>query len=190
MNPVILCKQVSEELCKFISTEMRIMEGVIQELDPQSIRQEPEFGDSYNAYCPPCLEALSLTVKPIIEKLVDKELAPSYSYGRIYRPGARLNKHFDRRSSEFSVSICLEKGNTPWFLCADGPDSDNPLCADLSVGDMLVYSGCELEHWREPLEGNTCAQVFLHYNHVNGPFAEKNRFDKRPMLGIPPIRNM
>ena len=39
MNPVILCKQVSEELCKFISTEMRIMEGVIQELDPQSIRQ-------------------------------------------------------------------------------------------------------------------------------------------------------
>ncbi len=21
---------------------------------------------------------------------------------------------------------------------------------DLEVGDMLVYSGCELEHWREP----------------------------------------
>jgi hypothetical protein len=52
---------------------------------------------------------------------------------------------------------------------------------------MLVYSGCELEHWREPFEGNTCGQVFLHYNHVNGPFAEKNRFDKRPMLGLPPI---
>ena len=59
----------------------------------------------------------------------------------------------------------------------------------LDVGDMLVYSGCELEHWREPLEGDVCGQVFLHYNHVNGPFAEKNRFDKRPMLGIPPIRN-
>ena len=55
----------------------------------------------------------------------------------------------------------------------------------LDVGDMLVYSGCELEHWREPFEGNTCGQVFLHYNHVNGPFAEKNRFDKRPMLGLP-----
>jgi hypothetical protein len=59
----------------------------------------------------------------------------------------------------------------------------------LEVGDMLVYSGCELEHWREPFEGTTCGQVFLHYNHVNGPFAEKNRFDKRPMLGVPPIRN-
>jgi hypothetical protein len=53
------------------------------------------------------------------------------------------------------------------------------------IGDMLVYSGCELEHWREPFEGNICGQVFLHYNHVNGPFAEKNKFDKRPMLGLP-----
>ena len=55
----------------------------------------------------------------------------------------------------------------------------------LEVGDMLVYSGCELEHWREPFEGDICGQVFLHYNHVNGPFAEKNRFDGRPMLGLP-----
>ena len=185
MNPVILCKQVSEELCKFISTEMRIMEGVIQELDPQSIRQEPEFGDSYNAYCPPCLEALSLTVKPIIEKLVDKELAPSYSYGRIYRPGARLNKHFDRRSSEFSVSICLEKGNTPWFLCADGPDSDNPICVDLSGGDMLVYSGAKISHWREgPYEGDEQIQVFIQYVDVNGENADLI-YDGRPKLGLP-----
>jgi hypothetical protein len=55
----------------------------------------------------------------------------------------------------------------------------------LDVGDMLVYSGCELEHWREPFDGNICGQVFLHYNHVNGPFAEKNKFDGRPMLGLP-----
>ena len=55
----------------------------------------------------------------------------------------------------------------------------------LEVGDMLVYSGCDLEHWREPFEGNICGQVFLHYNHVNGPFADKNKFDGRPMLGLP-----
>ena len=58
----------------------------------------------------------------------------------------------------------------------------------LGIGDMLVYSGCELEHWREPFQGEVCGQVFLHYNHKNGPFAEKNKFDKRPMLGIPSIR--
>ena len=52
---------------------------------------------------------------------------------------------------------------------------------------MLVYSGCDLEHWREPFQGDVCGQVFLHYNHANGPFAEKNKFDKRPMLGLPSV---
>ena len=34
----------------------------------------------------------------------------------------------------------------------------------LKPGDMLLYSGCELEHWRNPFKGNYCSQVFLHYN--------------------------
>ena len=55
---------------------------------------------------------------------------------------------------------------------------------DLKIGDMLIYSGCDLEHWREPFEGTVCSQVFLHYNHANGPFAKTNLFDKRPILGI------
>ena len=50
---------------------------------------------------------------------------------------------------------------------------------------MLIYSGCELEHWREPFQGNVCSQVFLHYNHANGPFATTNFYDKRAVLGIP-----
>ena len=48
-----------------------------------------------------------------------------------------------------------------------------------------VYSGCDLEHWRDTFNGNICHQVFLHYNHVDGPFAEKNRYDGRPSLGLP-----
>ena len=30
----------------------------------------------------------------------------------------------------------------------------------LEVGDMLVYSGCELEHWREPFEGTFRRRYF------------------------------
>ena len=58
----------------------------------------------------------------------------------------------------------------------------------LKPGDMIIYSGFELEHWREPFEGKLCGQVFLHYNHANGPFAKSNLYDKRPMLGIPKTR--
>jgi len=52
----------------------------------------------------------------------------------------------------------------------------------------MIYSGCDLEHWRKPFKGTVCGQVFLHYNNANGPFAETNKFDKRPMLGIPRLK--
>ena len=63
------------------------------------------------------------------------------------------------------------------------PGAPKGVRVDLKVGDMLLYSGCDLEHWREPFEGNVCSQVFLHYNHANGPFAKTNLLDGRPMLG-------
>jgi len=56
---------------------------------------------------------------------------------------------------------------------------------DLEPGDMLVYSGCELEHWRNEFKGEECVQVFLHYNNVETKGAEEHMFDKRPHLGLP-----
>ena len=47
---------------------------------------------------------------------------------------------------------------------------------------MLIYKGCDLEHWRKPFKGVDCAQGFLHYN-KKGKNAIK--FDNRPMLGLP-----
>jgi hypothetical protein len=55
----------------------------------------------------------------------------------------------------------------------------------LKPGDMLVYSGCELEHWREKFKGKECIQVFLHYNNRKTPGAKDNMFDKRLHLGLP-----
>ena len=51
---------------------------------------------------------------------------------------------------------------------------------ELAINDFI-------EHWREEFTGNICAQVFLHYNHVNGQFADSNLYDKRPLLGLPPF---
>jgi hypothetical protein len=56
---------------------------------------------------------------------------------------------------------------------------------NLKPGDMLVYSGCDLEHWREPFQGDECIQVFLHYNNIETPGARNNMFDTRPHLGLP-----
>ena len=56
---------------------------------------------------------------------------------------------------------------------------------NLDPGDMLVYSGCEIEHWREKFKGKSCGQVFLHYNNRKTPGAKDNMFDKRLHLGLP-----
>ena len=156
--------------------------------------------NTYSHYADQVMETLLMKMLPVMKKETGLDLIPTYSYSRIYKNGDILKRHKDRPSCEISTTLNL--GGEPWPIFIDGTGADSVIDEYrqihkpnappgtkvlLDVGDMLVYSGCELEHWREPFEGNTCAQVFLHYNHVNGPFAEKNRFDKRPMLGLPPI---
>ena len=164
---------------------------------------DQQVPNTYSHYADQVMETLLVKMLPVMAKETGLNLVPTYSYARIYKKGDILRRHKDRPSCEISTTLNL--GGDPWPIFIDGTGADSvideyksiikPNAPEgtkvlLDVGDMLVYSGCELEHWREPFEGDVCAQVFLHYNHVNGPFAEKNRFDKRPMLGIPPIRNM
>ena len=163
---------------------------------------DQQVPNTYSCYSDFAMETLLVKMLPVMAKETGLQLVPTYSYARIYKKGDILRRHKDRPSCEISTTLNL--GGNPWPIFIDGTGADNvideyknivkPGAPEgtkvlLDVGDMLVYSGCELEHWREPFEGSTCGQVFLHYNHVNGPFAEKNRFDKRPMLGVPPIRS-
>ena len=166
--------------------------------------EDKQVPNTYSHYADQVMETLLVKMLPVMAKETGLNLVPTYSYARIYKKGDILHRHKDRPSCEISTTLNL--GGDPWPIFIDSTGTNNILSGYetttvvkpdapkgtkvlLEVGDMLVYSGCELEHWREPFEGDTCGQVFLHYNHVNGPFAEKNRFDKRPMLGIPPIRN-
>ena len=55
--------------------------------------------------------------------------------------------------------------------------------APLRPGDLLVYRGCDLAHWRDEFKGVHQAQVFCHYNNKKGPYNNVN--DGRPMLGVP-----
>jgi len=159
---------------------------------------DKQIPNTYSHYADMVMETLLMKVLPKMQQETGLELIPTYSYARIYKKGDILRRHKDRPSCEISTTLNL--GGNPWPIFIDGTGADNvvdeykniikPGAPEgtkvlLDVGDMLVYSGCELEHWREPFDGDICGQVFLHYNHVNGPFAEKNKFDGRPMLGLP-----
>ena len=159
---------------------------------------DQQVPNTYSHYADMVMETLLVKMLPVMKKETGLDLVPTYSYARAYKKGDILKRHKDRPSCEISTTVNL--GGDPWPIFIDDTGSNNVIDEYknihkpnapkgtkvlLEVGDMLVYSGCELEHWREPFEGNICGQVFLHYNHVNGPFAKKNIFDGRPKLGVP-----
>jgi hypothetical protein len=158
---------------------------------------DPQVPNSYAKYGDRLMETLLVKTIDIMQKKTGLKLVPTYSYTRLYRTGNILRRHKDRPSCEISTTLCLGGDHWPIYLDPTGedcvideyknihkPGAPKGIEVNLKPGDMLIYSGCELEHWREPFQGKLCGQVFLHYNHADGPFAKSNLYDKRPMLGI------
>ena len=158
---------------------------------------DPQVPNYYAKYADRVMETLLVDTIKVMQKKTGLRLVPTYSYCRLYRTGNILKRHKDRPSCEISTTLNL--GGDPWPILIDPTGSDNVIDeyknihkpgapkgveVNLKPGDMLIYPGCELEHWREPFKGKLCGQVFLHYNHADGQFAKSNLYDKRPMLGI------
>ena len=148
--------------------------------------KDKQVPNTYSVYGDTFMETLMMKVLPVMEKHTELKLLPTYTYTRAYKKGDILHRHKDRPSCQISTTLHL--GGNQWPIFIDPTGGDNVPTGsqvDLKVGDMLVYSGCELEHWREAFKGNVCVQTFLHYNDADGRFGKENIFDKRPMLGIP-----
>ena len=156
-----------------------------------------QIPNTYSAYGNIAMETLLLKCQPGMEKATGLKLYPAYTYARIYKKGDELKRHKDRFSCEISTTMNLGGDDWPIYLSPNEnvgiPDGKKittisqakGIRVDLKPGDMLVYSGCELEHWREKFKGKECIQVFLHYNNRKTPGAKDNMFDKRPHLGLP-----
>ena len=165
-------------LMKRDATEWMHKNNYISEFTPGfGTWKDEQIPNTFSCYGDMFMETLMMKVLPVMKQHTDLNVIPTYSYTRAYKKGDILKKHKDRSSCEISTTLHL--GGDPWSIYVEG------IKIDLNVGDMLIYSGCELEHWREPFEGNVCVQTFLHYNNANGQYAYTNKFDKRPMLGIP-----
>ena len=145
---------------------------------------DAQVPNTYSNYADIVIETLMLKCQPIMEKTTGLKLQPAYTYARIYKKGDVLKRHKDRFSCEISTTMLL--GVDPWAIYREpsGKQGLKGIKIDLKQGDMLVYSGCELEHWREKFKGKECAQVFLHYNNEKTPGSSQNLFDKRPHLGL------
>jgi len=141
--------------------------------------------ETYCHYSNIAMETLMLKCQPLMEKATGLKLYPSYTYARIYKKGDVLKRHKDRFSCEISTTMNLGGDDWPIYLEPSGKEGLKGKAINLKPGDMLIYSGCHLEHWRNKFKGKECIQVFMHYNNRKTPGAKDNMFDKRLHLGLP-----
>jgi hypothetical protein len=141
----------------------------------------------YRLYGDPVMESLLELCRPAMEVITGLMLIPTYAYCRIYNRDDVLKAHKDRPSCEISATLTL--GHDLESIRKKDPLYSWPIVVEgkaftLEPGEMLIYRGCELSHWREAFQGDYQAQLFLHYVDANGPFASK-KYDTRPALGLP-----
>jgi hypothetical protein len=184
----IVREAVPVELLKFLNLELELLKKIkyikdsVDESDTNFFRDDL-CKNSFPMYGSACTEALGLYLHPKIEEVTGKTLYPTYTYMRIYYTGSEMMRHKDRSSCEYSATICISNDPVPWALHLEDLKGVEKIIY-LNPGDMLVYKGEILRHWREEYKGNRQAQVFTHYVDTNGAY-KNHIYDRRPYLGFP-----
>ena len=203
----VIKQAVTKEIADFVYRYFLLKRQVARTLFDQKyispmteywgIWNDQQIPETYSHYGDVAMETLLTQVKPIMEKETKLKLIETYAYARIYKKGDILHRHKDRFSCEISTTLNLGGDDWPIYinpnkeegsLDKDGkyvPSKAKGVKVDLNPGDMLVYRGNFLEHWRDAFTGTDCGQVFLHYNNKATKGSEDNKFDKRPHLGLP-----
>jgi hypothetical protein len=144
----------------------------------QQLSPDSSVSGAWAAYADPIFQILLLRTQPILERVVAADLYPTYSYARVYERGNALPSHVDREACEVSVSLALgAEGGHRWPFWVEYSGAVYEVC--LEPGDAVVYLGHDCRHWRDALEADWSAHVFLHYVFADGLFADF-KFDQRP----------
>ena len=191
-NKYLIVKKVIDlKTAKFMVDYLNLKKDVAKTMrdinykDPHQILgtfTDTQIPNTFSIYSDVANEVLLKNLIPLMEKKTKLKLVPTYSYARVYKKGDELKRHKDRDSCEISTTLNL--GGDLWsiYLEPSGKHNMKGIKVNLKPGDMLIYKGCDLEHWRKKFKGKECVQVFLHYNQYKN---KKNIYDSRPHLGLP-----
>ena len=174
---------ISKDLLYHLKTEFEMMRNLC--FLSSKDKRKCAFGDSqspnsFSVFSAQCFESLAIELNDRMSEIANLKLYPTYTYARIYYKGAILEPHKDRPSCEYSTTLCIDSTDIWDFYIKDRHGEDKVI--KLNPGDMCVYSGCDLSHWREPYQGEMQMQCFLHYVNAKGPYAD-HKYDKRLMMG-------
>lgn len=172
---VVLSNALSNDKCQELTDHLFNLHSQGKtEKDPQCPLSDSVYGD------PLFDQILKDMAKPLGDH-IGKTLIPTYTYSRIYRPGEILKRHKDRPACEISATLTLGyDAHSVWPIMFD---EQKEILVELEVGELALYKGCDIMHWRAPFKGNWHTQVFLHYVDADGPYADQ-ALDGRETLGV------
>ncbi len=119
-----------------------------------------EYGEPHRwvLHNDPAGRTLHPPLAPLVSRLAGEPLKPSFTYLIKYLEGAALDAHRDREQCAVTAVLQVDfdpepAGATPWPLIFVTPE--RPTHVLLACGDLLVFRGTAIEHYREPL---TCGR--------------------------------
>lgn len=194
----VIPNAISKDVCRLLAREFRMSRDLAMYANkqnpnlkhPSSKQHKYPFEDemvqnSFSWFSPLCFESLSDTlIKDIVENTLGEAVFPTYSYARIYYTGSEMFRHVDRSSSEFSISLCIDIDQTidPWPLEIETKDKKTVKVFQ-NPGDLIMYKGNNLFHWRSKYLGKEHISAFMFYVRALGHKKEL-KYDTRPLLGM------
>jgi hypothetical protein len=179
----LIKKVIPQDMAKLASNYLLVKEQVLNTLlknkvispyqQEHGINNDTQVMGAFSIYGDVLMDCFLLKLHKQIEKITGEKLFPTYSYARVYKNGNELKIHKDRDECKFSTTLNLGGDSWPIYM------GSTPIT--LNSGDMIVYKGCDIKHYRKPFTGSYCTQVFLHY--VDEEF-KKNVLDGRPHIGL------
>lgn len=176
---------------------------------------EHQKNKSKGGYCTPWGVALHRWIHDALDNKIDLDLGETYSYTRRYERGAYLTSHTDRPSCEVSATLCLDyksDDGSPWKIWLQNDQDyidfhnnkqlveetqgipprrrEKAKCVSLEVGDLLLYQGPNIPHWRDTFVGDYSYHIFVHFfnrqsNMLHLPWGKQE--DMQGMVGaVPP----
>ncbi len=172
---VVLHNALTKEECDYLTKHMFNL------FDQGKLIKDEQCPLSDSVYGDPLFDEILQKFATPIGAAVGKKLLPTYTYARIYRPGEVLKKHTDRPACEISATLTLGYDSKPiWPIFFDDEKEIN---VTLDVGELAVYRGCDVVHWRPSFKGKWHVQVFFHYVDADGPHKDQV-MDGRSNFGI------
>ena len=183
-NYLIIKQAISPELCELISRYAQLKASTHPNIKKDKLKNtHREYGD-------PLMETLLEQLTPAIEEATALALWPTLSFYYTYKNGSQLEKHTDRSSCQIVAGLCIgadeafinNKGTWPLIFNLNGKAES----VALEFGDIVIFRGYEIEHWREAFTGAWFISAIFGFVEKNGPFAFQ-KFDQRRALGMPHV---